>query len=197
MDHFFEHRTPAPHEYHNNDDDHLELAHFNKPELDALDHIQGKSERVNGVRVYSRLGTALNHPDMIHHIHRAHMEHLAHVKELARNGRFGDTEIAWVPKHVLRTFDHSIGGPVRNPRDGKKEYFLGALLSTISRFAKPAISAIGKMFSKPAAQAVSTNASKLNAMFPKPGIGAASGYAPSSKAVTSLSSQLPRMGASV
>jgi hypothetical protein len=196
---------PPPHLYKGSSgDDHMALAHFNKPELDALDKIQGGSERVNGVRIYSRLGTMLEHPDAKHHIRAMHHEHLAsgghavheQLKHMAHNGRFGDSEMAYVPKHVLHTFDHSIGGPSINPRDGKHEYFLGTMLSAISRFARPAISAVSNLF-KPAAQSAASSASKINQMFPKPGIGAASGYAPNASTVSRLNAQLPKMGASV
>jgi hypothetical protein len=53
------------------------------------------------------------------------------VQDMAKHGRYGDTEMAYIPQSVSDRLDRMIGGPSYNPTTGKKEYFLGALLSAI------------------------------------------------------------------
>lgn len=121
----------------------LIVAHFNRSELGNMDKLQGGRIRdpKTGLPVYSRLGHMIeNHPAMKTHLdeifelgnmHKAgHETHLSkHLKEMAHHGRFGDTELAEIPHTLSEKLDHMIGGPSFNPKDGKKEYFLGALAS--------------------------------------------------------------------
>jgi hypothetical protein len=129
----------------------LELAHFNKPELDVLDRMQGKQEKINGIRVYSKLSHLMEDPDLEEQIHRDHQEHMENgghelhhkLHDMAKDGRFGDTEIAYISKPLMHRLDRSIGGPSINPRDGKHEYFLGTMLESMSKYLNPAMERIG------------------------------------------------------
>jgi hypothetical protein len=127
--------------------DELQLAHFNKPELEALDKFQGKSERINGIKVYSKLKHIMETPGLEDQIHKDHHEQMLNggrefhekLHGLAKNGRFGDTELAYISKPLMHRLDKSIGGPSINPRDGKHEYFLGTMLGSMSKYLTPAL----------------------------------------------------------
>lgn len=136
---------------------HMEEAHFNKDELMAMDLVQGGRIRDphTGLPVYTKLAhELLNHPDQKEHLehlmelghmhHAGHETHLSHaLREAAEHGRFGDTEIAKIPHSLSTVLDHIVGGPSYN-EDGRKEYFLGALLSLVTRAIPAIVGAVGR-----------------------------------------------------
>lgn len=116
-------------------EDNLIPAHFNKSELAALDRAQGGADidHKTGARRYSKLGEMLKNP----HLREKSLEHgrllfakggKASVEKMKKEGRFGDTEIAYIPKHLADHFDEMIGGPSINPKTKNREYFFGALI---------------------------------------------------------------------
>jgi hypothetical protein len=58
-------------------------------------------------------------------------------------GMMGDTKCAYVPKHVTKIWDKAIGGVSRNPKTGKKQYFLGSFLSKLGKGFNTAITGTG------------------------------------------------------
>ena len=150
----------------------LEIAHFNREELAAMDKVQGGRVRDHrtGLPVYRKLShLLLNHPDNQEHLeeviaagheHKAGREtHLSRqLEEMREHGRHGDSELALIPKPLSNMLDHMIGSVSHNPEDGHKEYFWGSLLSlgakvlptilktasTVGRAALPALKTIGQ-----------------------------------------------------
>lgn len=108
------------------------IAHFNPKELDLMDFLQGGTKRnASGVRTYNSLyHSLLKHEPIkqsfLHHARNSHagggaVRHsLAQIKS---HGRFGDSEIAYIPHGLAEIFDKAIGGRVSNPIDGHPEYF--------------------------------------------------------------------------
>lgn len=128
----------------------LDLVHLSPHEAHMLDEIQGGSHRSpDGVRMYSHLGNMMNHPHVHEYLHHASHERrmaaggVAHmptegVNQMAHNGMYHDTEMAYMPRHMQHVLDHMIGGPDHNPIDGKKQYFLGDMLGSIKNaFSNP------------------------------------------------------------
>lgn len=120
--------------------DPLILAHFNSNELRNLDKAQGgRLENKEGLPVYTKLYHMIKkNPEMRDHLnelfelgkmHQKGQEtHLSkRLNKLAADGIGGDTELALIPKKLSDMLDHVIGGVSRNPKDGYKQYFLGAL----------------------------------------------------------------------
>ena len=134
-------------------------AHFSKKELDALDHLQGGSERHNktGIRSYKGLEALLKNPHLLKLIHEYSTSHHAEggsIQGMAHNGRHGDTEMAFIGPHTRQLLDKLAGHKTRNPYDGHPEYFslgkmLGGIGKTIMRVPKgiiKGVSRIGKTF---------------------------------------------------
>ena len=134
-------------------------AHFSKKELDALDHLQGGSERHNktGIRSYKGLEALLKNPHLLKLIHEYSTSHHAEggsIQGMAHNGRHGDTEMAFIGHHTRQLLDKLAGHKTRNPYDGHPEYFslgkiLGGIGKTIMRVPKgiiKGVSGIGKTF---------------------------------------------------
>ena len=134
-------------------------AHFSKKELDALDHLQGGSERHNktGIRSYKGLEALLKNPHLLKLIHEHSASHHAEggsIQGMAHNGRHGDTEMAFIGPHTRQLLDKLAGHKTRNPYDGHPEYFslgkmLGGIGKTIMRVPKgiiKGVSRIGKTF---------------------------------------------------
>jgi len=139
----------------------LVLAHFNKNELGDMDQLQGGREIYkNGIPMYAKLSQMMKeHPAMEEHLAEMFQAGIAHkqgietpvskhLKKLAEDGRFGDTEIAYIPEDLSKALDHIIGGEApRNPKDGHKEYFLGTLASLAAPMLMPvAGNLIGGLF---------------------------------------------------
>ena len=136
------------------DKDHLVLAHFNKYELEKMDKAQGGKDidPKTGVRRYTVLGESFKDPKARElSLKKARSYHAnggsAKIQQMKKHGRYGDTEVAYVPKHLADHMDKMIGGPCINPKTGHREYFLGALisgLSAIGRAAAPIASAAAR-----------------------------------------------------
>jgi vacuolar-type H+-ATPase subunit H len=130
-------------------------AHFSKKELDALDHLQGGSERHNktGIRSYKGLEALLKNPHLLKLIHEHSTSHHAEggsIQGMAHNGRHGDTEMAFIGPHTRQLLDKLAGHKTRNPYDGHPEYFslgkmLGGIGKTIMRVPKGIIKGVGNL----------------------------------------------------
>jgi hypothetical protein len=130
-------------------------AHFSKKELDALDHLQGGSERHNktGIRSYKGLEALLKNPHLLKLIHEHSASHHAEggfIQGMAHNGRHGDTEMAFIGPHTRQLLDKLAGHKTRNPYDGHPEYFslgkmLGGIGKTIMRVPKGIIKGVSKI----------------------------------------------------
>ena len=150
------------HPVFNEDKDPLIPAHFNKSELKALDAAQGKKDvdPKTGIRRYRILGEAFKDPKIREEtLKNARAYHAsggrAEISRMKKHGRYGDTEVAYVPRHLADHLDKMIGGKCINPKTGHREYFLGALIAgitrlipTISRVAARAIPAISRVAAK-------------------------------------------------
>ncbi len=114
-------------------------AHFNREELDVLDHLQGGRKEHNGFRSYNELDKIMSNPHMSENIHHHIRKHHAsggssyssnQMHNMASEGRNGDTEMAFIGPHMHQILDRFAGGPTHNPVTGKPEYFsLGNTLS--------------------------------------------------------------------
>ena len=71
---------------------------------------------------------------------------------MKKSGRFGDTKLAKLPKSLARVLDSALGKS-HNPKTGKREYFIGAILGGLSRFLPSIVSGLGSMFGGSAASA--------------------------------------------
>jgi hypothetical protein len=126
------------------------LAHFNRGELDELDHLQGKrnEDHTSGIRKYDKLEALLENPHLMKKIsHHAREHHLAMgghpmshtIEQMKHDGRFGDTEMAMIGPRTEHILNHYCGGGSTNPYDGKHEYFLGALLGGLGQSLIPGL----------------------------------------------------------
>lgn len=127
------------------------LAHFNRSELDQLDHLQGKrnEDHTTGVRKYDKLESLLENPHLMqtiaHHVKAHH--HYAFgghpmapmIEQMKHDGRFGDTEMGMIGPRTEHILNHYAGGGSTNPIDGKHEYFLGALLGGLGQAIIPGL----------------------------------------------------------
>jgi len=133
-------------------------AHFNKKELDVLDYLQGKKmvDRRSGHRIYPDLEHIVKNPHFRETMHGHFKDHLAtgghvahqeagqHMHALARNGRFGDTEIAKIGPHLHVLLNHMAGHATHNPHDGHPEYWsLGGALGSMWNSLKGVGTSIG------------------------------------------------------
>lgn len=64
---------------------------------------------------------------------------------MKKSGRFGDTKLAKLPKSLARVLDSALGKS-HNPKTGKREYFIGAILGGLSRFLPSIMGGLGSMF---------------------------------------------------
>lgn len=136
-------------------------AHFNKGELHGLDEAQGVRTNFPGtnIRVYKRLHQLFkDNPDLIEEIkgmvHGNHQQQYAHggsvqddIEELSRNGRYGDTEMAFITPQLRDILDTIRGHSSKNPHDGSPEYFslnFGGALDALKGAARSAWGGIKK-----------------------------------------------------
>ena len=122
------------------------LAHFNKDELKQLDQIQGGKhvDPKTGIRHYKKLGEIFKDPKVQERsLSQARAYYAsggrAEMQKLKKHGRFGDTEVAYIPENLAHHLDKMIGGKCVNPKTGHREYFFGALLSGLSSIGRAAI----------------------------------------------------------
>lgn len=156
------------HATHDNDDEDgdMDMAHFNKDELDDLDALQGGKMHLPGTRIrhYGPLEHALAHNSEVQkamgdHIN-AYMKggQIHHVRAMAKhmkaNGRHGDKEVAFIGPRTREMFRHLAGGESINPQDGQPEYFsFGGLFSGLKNVAARAATHAGNVAGKVATHA--------------------------------------------
>ena len=68
---------------------------------------------------------------LIYHTPRAKYATGGDIKKLSKHGRFGDTELAYVPKHIADALDKKIGMKSINPHTGLREYWLATAAQVI------------------------------------------------------------------
>ena len=151
----------------------MELVHLNKDEVKDLDKAQGGAKFKGGYRDYTELGykfmdgkfvNALNKD--IRHLHAN--GGMAKLEKMRKSGRHGDTELAYMPKHVADRMDRMIGGACHNPHTGKREYFFGDLMKSIGN-ASASAPAAGA--AAPAAAAPAAGGGWMSALGPLIGAG--------------------------
>lgn len=132
------------------------LVHMNKKEIRELSRLQGGEDRdENGVPHFTNLDSVTQNPHIMNAIAHHAREHHASgggvgdhysspYEKIANMGEHGDTELAYITPHVKQMFDHMIGGPSRNPHDGRPQYFLGSLMGGLSKAIAPALGSIGR-----------------------------------------------------
>jgi hypothetical protein len=132
------------------------LVHMNKKEIRELSRLQGGEDRdENGIPHFTNLDSVTQNPHILSAIAHHAAEHHAHgggvgdnyspsYSKIAHLGEHGDTELAYITPHVKHVFDHMIGGPSRNPHDGRPQYFLGSLMGGLSKAIAPALGSIGR-----------------------------------------------------
>jgi hypothetical protein len=138
------------------------LAHFNRKELDVMDHLQGGTERCpkTGVRSFSHLEELFKNPHLvgtIHkhvHAHRAHHAMGGNIDHMAHEGRHGDTEMALIGPHTMHAFHQVAGKSTVNPHTGQPEFWsMGPALSSLGGALKGAGSAAARGISNAARSA--------------------------------------------
>lgn len=127
------------------------LGHFNRSELDQLDHLQGKRsvDHTSGLRKYNHIESLLENQHLMKKIahHAAEHHQYAHggqpmhhmINQMKQDGRFGDTEMALIGPRTEHILNHYCGGGSTNPEDGKPEYFLGSLLGGLGQAIIPGL----------------------------------------------------------
>ena len=126
----------------------MEEVHVSPHEAEWWDHLQGGPQfTATGKRSYKKLGQLFKNPHIENMFHEHARSHFASGGSVGRNhhasehnGRFGDTMVVEMPHHLCKVLDRAIGGPCYNPIDGKREYFLGALLGGAARLFGPMMS---------------------------------------------------------
>ena len=148
----------------------MELVHMKPNEIRMLNQILGGGRKTaNGAWDMGGLQRVLKNMPVEDFKRDHEMHHLAsggRIMQEAKEGRHGDTQMAYVPKDIIRKFDHIIGehNVTENPYTGHKEYFLPALAMALARFAPMAIRAGSSLFSTaaraaaPAARAIGSAA---------------------------------------
>lgn len=116
------------------------LAHFSKQELNDLDRLQGKKllDPRTGIRHYRDLGNVFKNPHIKHttllHARAHHAKGgRASLNKMKKEGRFGDTEMAYIPRQFADHLDQMIGGKSINPHSKHREYFLAGLMGGIGK----------------------------------------------------------------
>jgi hypothetical protein len=123
------------------DNSEMIIAHFSPSEIHELNRLQGGPviDEKTSLPSFMPLLKMLQHPGVHGNIESLrqyatpkHSEGVA--KFIEGSGRFGDSKAAVLPRVVGDIFDHFLndGKPSINPHTGKREYFLGGLLSGLS-----------------------------------------------------------------
>lgn len=118
----------------------MELVHLNKNEVRDLDKAQDGAKFKNGYRDYTGLGHKFMDGKFVNGLNKE-LRHFhanggsAKLEKIRKSGRHGDTELAYMPKHVADRMDRMIGGTCRHPQTRKREYFLGDLMKSIGNAA--------------------------------------------------------------
>jgi len=147
-------------------DNHQEIiAHMSPAEIMQLAQLQGgeyKDRNRGNIHSFLPLGELIAHRVLQPKIQEMQRQNFAHGgsveglnKFIRESGRYGDTEAVVLPKVMADLFDSALNGgkPSINPKTGKREYFLGGLLSSLGNIISPFTSAIGGLI-KPLASTV-------------------------------------------
>lgn len=115
----------------------MELVHLSKSEVADLDKAQGGAKFKGKYRDYTGLGHKFMDGKFVNGLNKEIRQFhasggMAKLEKMRKSGRHGDTELAYMPKHVADRMDRMIGGACRNPQTGKREYFLGNLIKSIA-----------------------------------------------------------------
>lgn len=122
------------------------LAHMNPEEIRELMDLQTQLTgnkpqfRPGGVPDFSDLGQYFAHPEVRqsteNHFRKKMAEGGRAVIDdfdiMRKAGRYGDTKMAYLPRSLADTLDHTFGAS-RNPVTGNREYFLPALMMGLTR----------------------------------------------------------------
>lgn len=130
------------------------IAHMSTPEVEELAKIQGGKvlDHSTGYPSFLPLGEVLSHRGMLPHVDNFKRDYMAKnygssgLEDVIRkSGRYGDTEAVILPRHLADLFDSLLYGGQQpgNPKTGKREYFLGGLLSSLGSFLSPIGNMIG------------------------------------------------------
>ena len=142
------------HPYEDND---LEIiAHMNPAEVEDLFNVQGKHsfDERTGLPSFLPLLEKISHQNILPHLQKFMEDsytpsmHTASINEmLSKAGRYGDSVPVKVPKVLADLFDMKLnnGKPSINPTTGKREYFLGGLLSGIKNIFSNGMSSLGNI----------------------------------------------------
>lgn len=133
---------------------HLIAAHFNVRELRGLDALQGHVERNPRTqrKSYRGLENKLRDADALKRVEGHLFEYTRQHGRMRRvdpkNGRKGDTTIAYIGPRLRRLLDMAAGRITRNPHDDHPEYFdLTGTLSSLGGGLAGSIGNIGNMVS--------------------------------------------------
>lgn len=180
------------------------IAHMSPQEIEELVRIQGRADidPHTGFHSFAPLGEYIAHKRVSPHIdsfmqnYRAQPRaHAGLSRYIEDSGQHGDTKAVVLPRVLANLFDNALnnGRPMINPKTGKRQYFLGALLGGLGSILSPFTSAIGSMLPG-IGGALSSAASSI-----LPSIGsAASSILPTlGKAASSILPQIGNMASSV
>jgi hypothetical protein len=163
-----EHSLPS----HLQDNENFIIAHMSTPEVEELSKIQG-GRHVDPSTKYPSfmpLGEVFGHQRFAPYADRFKNEYMQKnmgnsgglEDAIRKSGRYGDTEAVILPRVLADLFDSALYGGKQpgNPHTGKREYFLGGLMSSLGNFLSPLTSSLGSLF-KSAAPAIGQFASPL------------------------------------
>jgi hypothetical protein len=163
-----EHNLPA----HLRDTESRIIGHMSIPEIEELSRIQG-GRHIDPETKYPSfmpLGEVFQHQRFRPYYERFKSDYMSKNTggyeglegAIRKAGRFGDTEAVILPRVLADLFDEALYGGRQpgNPHTGKREYFLGGMLSSIGNFLSPITSQLGSFF-KSAAPAIGQFASPL------------------------------------
>ena len=139
--------------HHYQDDDLEVIAHMSPSELKYLDQLQGGRhiDPHTKLPTYRLIGEMMGHGSIKPLLEDWERKKFAGGGEveginehLRRMGRYGDTEVAKLPRPLADLFDKALnnGHPSINPHTGKREYFLGGLLSGIGNIFSKGLSGL-------------------------------------------------------
>lgn len=180
------------------------IAHMSPSEIDELLRIQGRNEidPHTGFHSFAPLGEYISHQQVSPHIDsfiqnyrgqpRANAGLSRYIED---SGQHGDTKAVVLPRVLANLFDNALnnGRPMINPKTGKRQYFLGALLGGLGSILSPLTGAISGMLPG-IGGALSSAASSI---LPSLGSAASSILPTLGKAASSILPQIGNMASSV
>lgn len=154
------------------DTDSYIIAHMSTPEIEELSKIQGGKHIDPSTKYpsFMPLGEVFGHQRFAPYAERFRNDYMQKNSgsdgglegAIRKSGRYGDTEAVILPRVLADLFDNALYGGRQpgNPHTGKREYFLGGMLSSIGNFLSPLAGSLGSLF-KSAAPAIGQFASPL------------------------------------